>query len=97
MSEDDEEARKTLARDVKRARDFADMMRTPGWKAYEELINYHINARTENLFSPTPAGGEMIEQHNKGACFGLMFARDLPSHTVSAMKQSRPASEEETE
>lgn len=81
------DARKYDLADIKRGRAFAAMMKTEGWGLYLELLNNLIGTRTQNLFEPTPNGGRDIEQHNKGAVFGLIMARDLPSVTVAAMKE----------
>jgi hypothetical protein len=82
-----DQASKNKFADMKRARAFRDMMNTEGWKFYTELLNRHIEVRTQNLFGPTPEGGRDAEQHNKGAVYALILARDLPSVTVSAMKE----------
>jgi hypothetical protein len=81
------EAQRNRNEDIKRGRALELMMSTEGWRIYDHLINHHISLRTANLFDPTPSGGRDAEQHNKGAIYGLIFARDLPRVTVGAAKE----------
>lgn len=83
---DENEQRKLLAHDLKRVQAFRDMLRTTGWQFYTELLNSWIAERTKTLFNPTPPGGEMAEQHNKGAIYALLLARDAPKHTIDSMQ-----------
>lgn len=83
------------AEDVKRARAFEAMCNTEGWKMYMELLNSHINDRASKLFQPTANSLESLAvEHNKGALFGLIQARDLPSVSIAAMKELRAAATE---
>lgn len=81
------EAAKLARADLKRARAIQDLLRLDGWKHIEEILNNHISRRTAELFEPTPAGGRDAEQHNKGAIWGLIYARDLPRAIVTAMEE----------
>lgn len=96
MATEEEKLQKEQAKfDRERADAFAVMMKTQGWQLYCDLLNKHIATRTAKLFEPTPAGEEYAEQHNKGAVYGLLLARDIPSATVAAMKNSpQPAGDE---
>lgn len=92
-----EEARKQRE-DIQLVRDLADMMRTDGWKQYVRLLNNKIEERTESIFDPPTDGSLRREDHNKGACYALIWARDLPSVIVESMKpatSSDPAQDEE--
>lgn len=91
------EAAKVTSFDIKRVRAFEAMVATEGWKMYQDLINGNVSERTKDIFSPTPKGEESAAEHNKGAVFGLLYARDLPSVIIAAMKDQRssdPASED---
>lgn len=88
---DKREALKVARGDVKRVRAIEDIVRLEGWKYFEELLNHHISKRTQELFEPTPPGGRDAEQHNKGAIWGLIYARDLPRVIIAAFEEERKA------
>lgn len=80
------------AADIKRAKAFEVMCNTDGWKMYQDLLNTHINDRVQKLFMPMNNLLMVTEvEHNKGAIFGLIQARDLPGVSIAAMKEIREA------
>ncbi len=84
--------------DLKRARAFQDMIKTEGWKMYQDLLNTLINEKGLRLMDKLPAELNAVErqEHEKGAMNGLILARDIPSLTIKTMeafKTSDPAGE----
>lgn len=81
-----EEQRATEAKLKAQANALDRLINYREWKVFEDLINAHINNRAQNVWGPTKAGEELVNEHNKGVVFGLLFARDLPAVTVNATK-----------
>ena len=92
----DEAARQT-AFDARRVRAFQELVETEGWKFFVELLNGRVGELTKDIFSRPLAGVDDIrgEAHDKGACYGLLWARDLPSITIAAFKQATSSSAQE--
>lgn len=82
--------------DAARARAFQEMLNTEGWKFLCELLNGKIGEFTADLFEKPKPLEERGEVWQKGACYGLIWARDLPAVTIAAFKNenSDPAAEE---
>lgn len=82
--------------DAARIRAFQDMVRTDGWKMFQDLLNGVINERMAMLVT-RPAGADAVrgEDYDKGTCYALIWARDLPDVTIQAFKDqsSDPATE----
>lgn len=80
--------------DRDRAELFEPMVKTPGWLAYVEVLNSMIEQRGTEILGPAGSvDGAMRLEYIKGAMFGLLLARDLPSVTIQQMSASRPATE----
>lgn len=88
--------REQMRHDVKRIRAFKDLVRTDGWKFFQELLNNRVGEMTKDLFNKPLPGGERGEAYDKGLIYGLLWARDLPETTIAAFKDdaSEPAEEE---
>lgn len=94
-SVDRKEEERKVEFDRERADAFTVMMKTRGWDLYVQLLNAKIAERMANIFNPTEPGKEFAEQHNKGAIYGMLMARDLPSVTVKLASEATPAGGEE--
>ena len=79
------EARKQRAFDIKRVRAFQELIRTEGWQLYVALLNGKIEMLTSNLFERPVDDNLRGEAHDRGHCYGVLWARDLPSATIAAM------------
>lgn len=96
------EAREQLVRDAikankvdkERAEAFSALVVSEGWKFYTELLNYNIAQRTSTLFEPLKSGERDSSEHNKGAVYALIYARDLPQTIVVAMEELAKSSSE---
>lgn len=84
--------------DTKRVRAFKDLVRMEGWKYFQELLNKKVEENTADIFEKPTSVNARGEDWQKGLCYGLLWARDLPNVTIAAFKDeaSEPA-EEETE
>lgn len=92
------DANKQLRDDTKRHRDFKELVRHPGWAHFQALLNANIGERTKAVFDPPEEMGTRKDDHNKGACYGLLWARDVVQATIDAYDNpSEPATEEESE
>lgn len=82
--------------DANRVRAFKEMQNTEGWKLFCELINGRIGEYTADIFEKPKPLEERGEVWQKGACYGLIWARDLPTVTIAAFnsENSDPATEE---
>lgn len=92
------EARKADSEDRQRADLFEAMLKSEHWKAYSALLAYRLQAFSDILL--TPAGsidGAMAQEYIKGAMFGLVLARDLPSTIVNTMRAGTSEAEEDKE
>lgn len=90
-----QDANKQLREDTERYRAFKDLVNTKGWKLFQDLINANVHGRTLTLFEE-PTSDVRKDDHNKGACYGLLWARDIVQTTINAFdRASDPATEEE--
>lgn len=76
-----------LTKDEKRVlrtgRVIREMMNTPGWKIYFEVLSYHLTAKRNEHEAPAEVSLDGIAQvlrseSAKGAIMGLRFAIELP-------------------
>ena len=81
------EARRQAQADAARVRAFQAMVASDGWKLLQELLNGRVEEMTAGLFERPKSDSERRgEDFDKGACFGLLWVRDLPAVTIAAFK-----------
>jgi len=72
-------SREAMAQDRKRRDAFEGLLKHPGWKEFQELLNLMIGERSAELLSPAGSVDKMIAlEFVKGTMNGLILARDLP-------------------
>lgn len=87
---------KELAKDLRDASEIEDMMRTPGWKRYAELLEMHIEKQTRAALFPVSEAVArdgimqvLVGESAKGAIIGLRLALQLPSDIVRGAESYR--------
>lgn len=85
--------REQMRHDAKRIRAFQELVRTDGWKFFQELLNDRVGKATQNIFEKPTLADARGEDWEKGLCYGLLWARDLPSVTIAAFKDAEETSE----
>lgn len=85
-----------MAKDLRDAREIEDMLRTPGWKRYAEILEGHIATKTKVALFPVSEQIEMdgikqvlFGEAAKGAIMGLRLALQLPSDIVRGAESIR--------
>lgn len=97
------EARAIAQKDRERAEGLEMLLKHPAWPLYVELLEAALERRGALLMEPLPANElNAVErsEHNKGAMYGIAFAKDLPRVTVAMAQEQRksePASEDDDE
>lgn len=82
--------------DKERAEQFQALVNHPGWKIYQELLNFRIQNYADAVMAPAGGvDGAIALEWVKGAMSGVILARDLPSVTINAMKAAVPATDGE--
>lgn len=90
------QARKADSEDRQRADLFEAMVKSEHWKIYSQLLASRLQSLSDILLSPAGSiDGAMAQEYIKGAMFGLVLARDLPSTIISTMKAGVPEDEED--
>ena len=90
------EARKADSEDRQRANLFEAMVKSEHWKVYSALLGSRLQSFSDILLSPAGSvDGAMAQEFIKGAMFGLVLARDLPSTIISTMKAGVPDDEDD--
>lgn len=78
-------SREALRVDRQRKDAFEGMVKTPGWKEFQNLLNTMINDRGMSVLSPAGSmEGAVALEFVKGTMNGLILARDLPSLIIDA-------------
>lgn len=81
------EAREANRIDRERVELFEVMVKTPGWKAYRELLEKHIESQGSILLNPAGSvDGAILQEYEKGTMRGLILARDLPALTIQRLR-----------
>lgn len=89
-------ARKADKEDRERSEAFLLMFRTDGWPIYTALLNSRLQSLSERLLAPSGSiDGVLTSEFIKGAMYGLVLARDLPSITIESMRQISASTDEE--
>lgn len=74
--------------DRERAELFEAMVKTPGWKLYEALLNQMVEERGKTVLAPAGSvDGAVLLEYEKGTMRGLIIAKDLPQLTILGAKQ----------
>lgn len=72
-----------------------ELLRFEPFKVYTEALNRMIGYRSEELMEPLAGFDAALRQEwVKGAMNGLILARDLPSITLAAMRDTIPGEDE---
>lgn len=89
MSDESEKAARK-AYDLRRRRAFGDLLKSEGWKYFEELLNNRLAEDGKSLLSPLPPELNAREraEHLKGTMYGIAWARDLPAVTIAGTEQA---------
>lgn len=91
----EEQQRQQRALDVRRAREFQTMVTSEGWKLFQELLNNKVNSLMATTFDrPEGEGNRRGEDFDKGTCYALLWARDLPNVTIQGLKDQNSAAED---
>lgn len=78
-------SREANTQDRKRKDAFEGMVKTPGWKLYQELLNTMVEQRGMVILSPAGSADAAVAlEFVKGSMNGLILARDLPSLIIDA-------------
>lgn len=89
-------ARRADKEDRERAEAFVAMEKMEGWPLYISLLNIRLQALSERLLAPSGSiDGVLTSEFIKGAMYGLVLARDLPSITIESMRQISASTDEE--
>jgi len=90
------EARKANKEDRDRVEAFRDLFRLDAWKFYQSLLDSRIQVMSERLLQPA-AGieGVLTSEYLKGAMYGLMLARNLPSVIVQSITSNLGSTDQE--
>lgn len=92
------EQRREAARDAETVELFGILVKHPGFKRFQEVIDRMLKARGEFLLEPIPSLDAIpASEHQKGTMYGLALARDLPSVTIEVARQIREAQGEDDE
>jgi hypothetical protein len=84
--------------DKGRAELFEQLVKSPAWEAYVEILSSRIQMFADMVLAPAGSADNAIGlEFVKGAMSGLIIARDLPSVIVMAMKPAVPATDGEDE
>lgn len=92
------EARKAKKIDLERADAMTALITKPEWAVYVELLTPRIQNFADQLMAPlSTMDATLGQEYLKGAMSGLIIARDLPAVIIAAMKELRPAKDEDDE
>ena len=87
-----QEGRRQTKLDKERADVFEALVKSPGWKIYEELLGARIQALGGEILEPAGSvDGAIALEHVKGTMKGLILARDLPSIIIGNTKADTSA------
>lgn len=90
------QARKADAVDKERGDLLRMLLKHPGWLVYQELLEAQMQARADEILSPSGSiDGMIAQEYKKGALSGLVIARDLPSVTIAVAEELRKTQEDE--
>lgn len=81
------QAQKANVEDIKTARALEQMLKSEGWEAYQRLLQSQIEQRQQAVLEPIGPGMRDASEHNKGALYGMIWARDIASVTVITIKE----------
>lgn len=82
------ESRKADREDRTRVELFERLIAGDAWKSYISLLMARLQIFSEVVLQPSGSqDGAWSREYLKGAMFGLLLARDLPSVTIDAMKR----------
>jgi len=88
------EAQRTAQKDAERVRAFQVMVAGDGWRFFIELLNGKVEELAADMFERPKEGDERGEAHDKGTCYGLLWARDLPAVTIKAFNRQEDSDED---
>lgn len=99
MSDDDVKVElRKQKEDKERIGRLQGLLKSPGWSDFQDLMNVHINERAKRIFEPLLSDNlTLLQEHNKGAIYGLIWARDLPSVMITIADEARKSSDPATE
>lgn len=84
------QSREAAKEDRERATLFEVLIKSPGWKAYVEMLERLMQSQADRILQPSKSVDGMVElEYEKGALSGLVRARDLPSVTIAAARELR--------
>lgn len=97
------QATKEDVQDLKLAESMRDLINSPSWRVYEQLLQTHIDAKLNALLQPlhprlSHAGDFVLDdgvahvlvgEGAKGAIMGLRLALSLPTSIVAGAEQIR--------
>lgn len=79
------ESKEALREDRARKDAFEGMVKTPGWKMFQQLLNKMIEDRGMVILAPAGTSDAAVAlEFVKGSMNGLLLARDLPSLIIDA-------------
>lgn len=94
----EKEAEKAVREDNAFAKSLEELIATPQWKTYESFLQRKVAEVSSVLLSelePHAVNATHVQEYKKGTMYGLMYAVQLPSITIAAMKAiSTPAEQE---
>lgn len=96
-TEIEKQAREQTKADLEQFEAFRDMVKTEGWRLFTIWLNMQIESRTQTIFERPQPGldARRGEDHDKGACYALILARDIPQTIIDAYKASRAQDDED--
>lgn len=99
MSQDDlkDQQRKQGVVDAKRVRAFQDMVGSDGWKLYIDILEKNFHEKMQVLLTRPTDASPRGEDFDKGVCYGLLWAKDLPETTIKAFKEQNSTAETDEE
>jgi len=94
------EPTKEQSQDRRIVKDLETLISTKEWKTYEGLLERQLLDRQRELFAPCSGMDAALQlEYKKGAVYGIMLCRDLPSGIIQMAEEQKPkgAKEEENE
>ena len=92
----DREQRRKAADDEDLVQVLGLLIKHPGFKRYQDLLNSQLTVRGSFLLEPLPSLDSIpSSEHNKGTMYGLTLARDLPSSIIAVAQETRQDVEED--
>lgn len=94
-------ATKEDVQDLKLAESMRDLINSPAWRVYEQLLQTHVDQKMKELLQPLhPLHGHggvrgdglshvLVGEGAKGAIMGLRLALSLPTSIVAGAEQIR--------